>query len=50
MMKKQSPEFLLGYLFSDIERKIIKDMKEDMTRSASGLLHKSDIYNAQNCY
>lgn len=26
MMKQQSPEFLLGYLFSEIERKIIKDM------------------------
>lgn len=26
MMKQQSPEFLLGYLFSEIERKVIKDI------------------------
>ena len=44
MMKQQSPEFLLGYLFSEIERKIIKDITG---RNNSGLLHKPDTYSAQ---
>ena len=26
MMKQQSPEFILGYLFNSIERKIVKDI------------------------
>lgn len=47
MMKQQSPDFLLGYLFSEIERKIIKDMKDMTRRDNSDLLHKSDTYNAQ---
>lgn len=26
MMKEQTPDFILGYLFSEIERKVIKDL------------------------
>ena len=44
MMKQQSPEFLLGYLFSEIERKIIKDVTG---RDNSGLPRKPDTYDAQ---
>ena len=44
MMKQQSPEFLLGYLFSEIERKIIKDITG---RDNSGLPRKPDTYDAQ---
>ena len=44
MMKQQSPEFLLGYLFSEIERKIIKDVTG---RDNSGLPRKPDTYTAQ---
>lgn len=44
MMKQQSPEFLLGYLFSEIERKIIKDVTG---RDSTGLPHKPDTYTAQ---
>ena len=44
MMKQQSPEFLLGYLFSEIERKIIKDITG---RDNSGLPRKPDTYTAQ---
>lgn len=47
MMKQQSPEFLLGYLFSEIERKIIKDMKDITGRDTSGLSDKSDTCTAQ---
>ena len=46
MMKQQSPEFLLGYVFSEIERKIIKDV--DVTGSdTSSLLRKPDTYTSQ---
>lgn len=44
MMKQQSPEFLLGYLFSVIERKIVKDVTG---RDNSGLPRKPDTYAAQ---
>ena len=44
MMKQQSPEFLLGYLFSEMDRKIIKDVTG---RDNSGLPHKPDTYTAQ---
>ena len=44
MMKQQSPEFLLGYLFSEIERKIIKDITGG---DNSGLPRKPDTYTAQ---
>lgn len=44
MMKQQSPEFLLGYLFSEIERKIIKDITGG---NNSGLPRKPDTYTAQ---
>lgn len=44
MMKQQSPEFLLGYLFNEIERKIIKDITG---RDNPGLPHKPDTYSAQ---
>lgn len=44
MMKQQSPEFLLGYLFSEMERKIIKDVTG---RDNSGLPRKPDTYSAQ---
>lgn len=44
MMKQVSPEFLLGYLFSEIERKIIKDITGG---DNSGLPRKPDTYTAQ---
>ena len=44
MMKQQSPEFLLGYVFSEIERKIIKDIT---VNDNSGLLRKPDTYTSQ---
>lgn len=44
MMKQQPPEFLLGYLFSEMERKIIKDITG---RDNSGLPRKPDTYDAQ---
>ena len=44
MMKQQSPEFLLGYLFSEMERKIIKNITG---RDNSGLPHKPDTHTAQ---
>lgn len=44
MMKQQSPEFLLGYLFSEMERKIIKDITG---RDNSGLPRKPDTHTAQ---
>ena len=44
MMKQQSPEFFLGYLFSEIERKIIKDITGG---DNSGLPRKPDTYTAQ---
>ncbi len=43
-MKQQSSEFLLGYLFSEIERQIIKDITR---RDNSGLPRKPDTYIAQ---
>lgn len=44
MMKQQSPEFLLGYLFSEIEQQIIKDITG---RDNTGLPHKPNTYIAQ---
>ncbi len=44
MMKQQSPEFLLGYSFSEMERKIIKDITG---RDNSGIPRKPDTYTAQ---
>lgn len=44
MMKQVSPEFLLGYLFSEIERKIIKDITGG---DNSGLPRKPNTYTAQ---
>lgn len=44
MMKQQSPEFLLGYLFSEIERKIIKDITG---RDNSGIPREPNTYTAQ---
>lgn len=44
MMKQVSPEFLLGYLFNEIERKIIKDITGG---DNSGLPRKPDTYSAQ---
>lgn len=44
MMKQQSPEFLLGYLFSEMERQIIKDITG---RDNSSLPRKPDTYTAQ---
>ena len=44
MMKQVSPEFLLGYLFSEIERKIIKDITGG---DNSCLPRKPDTYTAQ---
>ena len=43
-MKQQSLEFLLGYLFSEMERKIIKDITG---RDYSGIPRKPDTYTAQ---
>lgn len=44
MMKQVSPEFLLGYLFSEIERKIIKDITGG---DNSGLPRKPNTYTAE---
>ena len=44
MMKQVSPEFILGYLFGEIERKIIKDITGG---DNSGLPRKPDTYTVQ---